>query len=130
MRVVNEIGGVDVQDALEILDYYLSFPSDIQYESTTHQAIIESYRRILQSKPVPTYDLKSLARLMVEKMKGGEIKPYPFTYIIVDEFQDTGMTQYEWLKLHGTIGESIIIGIGDDDQSLYRLQVVWVMQTL
>lgn len=120
MRVVNEVGAVDVQDALEIIDYYLSFPSDIQYECSTHQAIIESYRRILQSKPVPTYDLKSLARLMVEKMKGGEIKPYPFTYIIVDEFQDTGMTQYEWLKLHGTIGESIIIGIGDDDQSLYR----------
>jgi len=41
-----------------------------------------------------------------------------FTHILVDEFQDTNMLQYAWIKLlAGPSGKVFIVG--DDDQSIY-----------
>lgn len=122
MRVVNELNICDMDSALEILDYYLSFPTDIQFENSDHKQIVDTYKDIINSKKIPAFDLKTLGRLLIEKIHANEIAPYPFDIIIIDEFQDTGQIQYEWIKLHGKgfKGKSTIIGIGDDDQALYR----------
>ena len=44
-----------------------------------------------------------------------------FTYIMVDEYQDTNMIQYLWLKLLAQKNgqEANICCVGDDDQSIY-----------
>jgi DNA helicase-2/ATP-dependent DNA helicase PcrA len=40
-----------------------------------------------------------------------------FTYILVDEFQDTNAIQYHWIK---TLAQkSTLMAVGDDDQSIY-----------
>ena len=44
-----------------------------------------------------------------------------FTYILVDEFQDTNYAQYRLLKLLGS-GHNNISVVGDDDQSIYRFR--------
>ncbi|MDE3207476.1 MAG: UvrD-helicase domain-containing protein, partial [Pseudomonadota bacterium] len=41
-----------------------------------------------------------------------------FRYILVDEFQDTSLLQYEWLKLLSG-KTNAIFAVGDDDQSIY-----------
>ncbi len=42
-----------------------------------------------------------------------------FQHVLVDEFQDTNVIQYEWLKLlSGPKG--LPFAVGDDDQSIYR----------
>jgi DNA helicase-2/ATP-dependent DNA helicase PcrA len=41
-----------------------------------------------------------------------------FEYILVDEFQDTSVIQYEWLKLLSKEKKRLFI-VGDDDQSIY-----------
>ncbi len=41
-----------------------------------------------------------------------------FKYILVDEYQDTNMSQYIWLRLLSPIGEGLCC-VGDDDQSIY-----------
>jgi DNA helicase-2/ATP-dependent DNA helicase PcrA len=42
-----------------------------------------------------------------------------FRHVLVDEFQDTNTTQYEWMKvLVGSVGVPYVVG--DDDQSIYR----------
>ncbi|MDR1236064.1 MAG: UvrD-helicase domain-containing protein [Holosporaceae bacterium] len=41
-----------------------------------------------------------------------------FKYILVDEYQDTNMAQYMWLRLLSPLGEGICC-VGDDDQAIY-----------
>jgi DNA helicase II / ATP-dependent DNA helicase PcrA len=48
-----------------------------------------------------------------------------FRHILVDEFQDTNVLQYRWLKLlaaQGSEHEAAVMAVGDDDQSIYRFR--------
>ncbi len=44
-----------------------------------------------------------------------------FRHILVDEFQDTNVLQYSWLKLLAGGGANMF-AVGDDDQSIYRFR--------
>jgi DNA helicase II / ATP-dependent DNA helicase PcrA len=44
-----------------------------------------------------------------------------FRYVLVDEFQDTNVLQYKWLKLL-TGEEAVMFAVGDDDQSIYAFR--------
>ena len=41
-----------------------------------------------------------------------------FAHILVDEFQDTNMLQYRWLRMFSRPGQCVMV-VGDDDQSIY-----------
>lgn len=103
-RITKELAIPDHDTVAEVLDYYLSTPTQPRFECELHKAIVELYQSILASMYFPTYDLKSLAKMVITKMVNKEILPYSFSHIIVDEFQDTGGVQYEWIKLHSTLG--------------------------
>ncbi|MFM0498372.1 ATP-dependent helicase [Paraburkholderia caledonica] len=66
-------------------------------------------------------DFQDMLRLAVEGMQNGAILPYPFTYLLVDEFQDTDPLQYRWIELHAKAG-SVVTVVGDDDQSIYAFR--------
>ncbi|MDQ5942356.1 MAG: ATP-dependent helicase UvrD/PcrA [Pseudomonadota bacterium] len=48
-----------------------------------------------------------------------------FRHILVDEFQDTNVLQYKWLKLlagYGAENGAKLFAVGDDDQSIYAFR--------
>ncbi|AQV95147.1 DNA helicase II [Cupriavidus necator] len=48
-----------------------------------------------------------------------------FRHVLVDEFQDTNVLQYQWLKLlagYGTQNPAAVFAVGDDDQSIYAFR--------
>ncbi|CUT17158.1 MULTISPECIES: ATP-dependent helicase [Candidatus Ichthyocystis] len=48
-----------------------------------------------------------------------------FSFILIDEFQDTNLLQYRWLKAiagHGTNNCRSVFAVGDDDQSIYSFR--------
>lgn len=48
-----------------------------------------------------------------------------FRHVLVDEFQDTNVLQYRWLKLlagFGTPNPAAVFAVGDDDQSIYAFR--------
>jgi len=44
-----------------------------------------------------------------------------FRHVLVDEFQDTNVLQYRWLKLMAG-GGACVMAVGDDDQSIYAFR--------
>jgi DNA helicase-2/ATP-dependent DNA helicase PcrA len=44
-----------------------------------------------------------------------------FRHILIDEFQDTNLLQYRWLKLLAG-KETSLVAVGDDDQSIYAFR--------
>src|ERR1700704_2635481 len=61
-------------------------------------------------------------RLFREQPEGLRQYQSRFRYILVDEYQDTNVAQYLWLRLLGqktNQGEKNICCVGDDDQSIY-----------
>lgn len=67
-------------------------------------------------------DFGDLLLLMVHLLKTDqEVLAYyhrTFRYILVDEYQDTNLVQYYWLRLLAQ-GHKNICCVGDDDQSIY-----------
>ena len=82
--------------------------------------IYEGYERQCQREGV--VDFAELLLRSFELLTRNEIlcRHYQerFRHILVDEFQDTNVLQYRWLKLLGGGGASIF-AVGDDDQSIY-----------
>ena len=52
-----------------------------------------------------------------------------FKYILVDEFQDTNLAQYELLKLLAQPANNITV-VGDDDQSIFKFRVASISNIL
>jgi DNA helicase-2/ATP-dependent DNA helicase PcrA len=90
-----------------------------QYDKVVYEVYIEYEKKLKKNKAVDYSDLINLPVKM--------FKEYPeilekyqklWRYIMVDEFQDTNRSQYEFLKLVGDAHKNICV-VGDDDQSIY-----------
>ncbi|MEX3816142.1 ATP-dependent helicase [Paraburkholderia sp. BR13439] len=78
--------------------------------------IYEAYQASLERNG--KIDFQDMLRLAVAGMEAGDIEPYHFTDLLVDEFQDTDPLQYRWVELHAKAGANVTV-VGDDDQSIY-----------
>ena len=100
--------------------YAFEYPSDA---AEVVQHLYEKYNNRLRSSNSLDFDdllLKSVA--VLEKMP--ELRKYYsdwYSYILVDEYQDTNRPQYELLRLLTTVHKNIFV-VGDEDQSIYKFR--------
>jgi len=83
---------------------------------TSDAQIYAAYQEALERNG--KIDFQDMLRLSVAGMEKGDIAPYGFTDLLVDEFQDTDPLQYRWVELHAKAGAQVTV-VGDDDQSIY-----------
>lgn len=119
---------------LILRDLYNSMGSDRKYQdfvmqidvfkSTTQPdmedddyRIFVEYQKILKGRQV--YEFSDMILESVALMQSGKMKPLYATHMMVDEFQDTDQSQYEWVKQNATLSKMITTVVGDDDQTIY-----------
>lgn len=54
-------------------------------------------------------------------LRDKSMSPLPVDHLLVDEYQDTDNSQYEWTAHHGRAGIALT-AVGDDDQSIYAFR--------
>jgi DNA helicase-2/ATP-dependent DNA helicase PcrA len=97
---------------------------DTDYAANRGRAIYESYQSRLRE--LNAADFGDLLLHVVEVLRGNPevLADYhrAFRYILVDEYQDTNLVQYYWLRLLAQRPDPLpqnICCVGDDDQSIY-----------
>ncbi len=110
-------GAVEVNDDYnrKFVELYALYDAQCQREGVVDFAelLLRCYELLLKNEPLRTHYQQR------------------FHHILVDEFQDTNVLQYKWLKLlagwNGSDGSfpvahNAIFAVGDDDQSIYRFR--------
>lgn len=95
-------------------------PNDVQ----NNNEFLEIYKRYEDElKKLNAIDFGGLILQVINLLKNNldvaQLYQNRFKYILVDEYQDTNVAQYLWLKLFATKENSNICCVGDDDQSIY-----------
>jgi len=96
------------------------FPTN-NYRDEVTRRIYERYQALLRSSNAVDFDdlMLETVRLLVDQPQVREKYARRFEHVLVDEFQDTNLVQYELLKLLSS-GHRNIFVVGDEDQSIYR----------
>ncbi|MCS7286457.1 MAG: UvrD-helicase domain-containing protein [Anaerolineae bacterium] len=112
--------------AISRLKAEIILPSDFSpstYWEEVLRRVYERYQGILRSHNALDFDdlLLSVVRLWKKAPHVLEKYRRRFLQIMVDEFQDTNMVQYEILRELARIHRNLFV-VGDEDQSIYRFR--------
>ena len=104
-------------------DYWEQISSSGDEIDSAAALIFEKYVEALKMQnSVDFDDLILLPKLLLENFE--EVRQYYFkkySYYLIDEFQDTNLTQYSFIKLLMGTRNNICV-VGDDDQSIYAFR--------
>jgi DNA helicase-2/ATP-dependent DNA helicase PcrA len=117
------------REALSIISRYKNddiSPEQLEKRSTGYYidkqriAIYKAYQKSLFEKNAMDFDdiLTETLRLFREHTHVLEHCQRQFTHILVDEYQDTNVVQYELIRLLAEKSRNLCV-VGDDDQSIY-----------
>jgi superfamily I DNA/RNA helicase len=77
--------------------------------------LLSGYKNLLQRNG--EIDFQDILLLTNDALRNGAMTPLPVDFLLLDEYQDTDVIQFEWAKFHGV--RSKITAVGDDDQAIY-----------
>jgi DNA helicase-2/ATP-dependent DNA helicase PcrA len=95
-------------------------PQDELFGSGVLARVSEAYHQVLASARALDFDdlLLRAVRLLGENADVREAYRRRFSYLLVDEYQDTNRAQYELIR-HLTGSQGNLTVVGDEDQSIY-----------
>jgi DNA helicase II / ATP-dependent DNA helicase PcrA len=102
----------------------LILPDDYPASNYRDEVIVKVYKRyqeVLETNNAVDFDdlLLWCVRLLADHPSVREQYGRRFEHVLVDEFQDTNLAQYELLKLISAYNQNLFV-VGDEDQSIYR----------
>ena len=115
------------KDAAITADQYLAFVDDSEGEDATRvrelAGAYHTYQQILLENDAMDFGdlLLYVLKLLRERPRVLAELRRRFTYVLVDEFQDTNGAQYEIVKLIAAPANNLTV-VGDDDQSIYKFR--------
>lgn len=91
-----------------------------QIEDNNLNIIFKKYQKYLKDYNAVDFDDLIILPIEIFKKDNEILKKYQkkWNYILVDEYQDTSINQYEFIKLLAISHKNITV-VGDDDQSIY-----------
>ncbi|MDP2966691.1 MAG: 3'-5' exonuclease, partial [Pelolinea sp.] len=97
-----------------------NFPSR-SYRDEINKRVFEKYEQVLRSSNALDFDdlLLWAVRLFEENPDVREAYGKRFEHVLVDEFQDTNLAQYDLLSHLSSCHHALFV-VGDEDQSIYR----------
>ena len=86
--------------------------------------IFEEYIDLMFKNNAIDFDdmLLLTVRILKENVEARNILSNKFKYILIDEYQDTNLVQFEIIKLLVDGTDNKLTVVGDDDQSIYRFR--------
>lgn len=93
------------------------------YRDEIYQRIYEAYQKALRANQGVDFDdlLMLVVQLLREHPDVREAYQRRWQHLLVDEFQDTNMAQYEIVRLLAGPEQSVFV-VGDEDQSIYAFR--------
>ena len=115
-RAIEESKLLDLDDgqATALIE---SFKSGHQKPKTEQeQALVNAYVEIIERHA--SIDFQDILIKTNQGLASGDITPLKTDYLLLDEFQDTDVLQFDWMMHHAKAGV-VVTAVGDDDQSIY-----------
>ncbi len=109
-------------DAERCVDYFGGFieiPQSEVDENPVGYKIYSQFDAFRREKKM--WDFPSIAKVVVKGQETGAIPLLNITHLQIDEFQDTGVIQYRWLRAYANSNVEVVT-VGDDDQSIYSFR--------
>jgi DNA helicase-2/ATP-dependent DNA helicase PcrA len=94
-----------------------------EYRDEALARFYERYQSILQSSNAMDFDDLIMSTVMLMRQNPALAERYQryFRHVLVDEFQDTNMAQYELIRLWGKHSQNVFV-VGDEDQAIYAFR--------
>jgi DNA helicase-2/ATP-dependent DNA helicase PcrA len=91
------------------------------YMEEVARRVYERYQQLLESNNAVDFDdlLLCTVRLLEDQAEVRAKYAQRFEHVLVDEFQDTNLAQYEIVRLLSSAHHNLFV-VGDEDQSIYR----------
>lgn len=109
----SQLPDLDAEKATTLIEGIKSGQEDA---TPDQRRLVDCYTSILTRQGV--IDFQDILIKTNQGMASGAITPLKCDYLLMDEFQDTDLTQFEWALLHAKAGTQVT-AVGDDDQSIY-----------
>lgn len=114
VRAINESGmDLDLGEATSMIEALKS--GHKQPENQHEEALHKTYTSLLKKHGV--IDFQDILLETNRAISKGEISPLNTDHLMIDEFQDTDVIQFNWAMFHSRA--SVLTAVGDDDQSIY-----------
>lgn len=91
------------------------------YMEEVARRVYERYQQLLEDNNAVDFDdlLLWVVRLLADNPEVRTRYAQRFEHVLVDEFQDTNLAQYEIVRLLSSSHQNLFV-VGDEDQSIYR----------